>query len=175
MWAAEEVYKTALFGESYNSKAVSSYDNSWSATNEDFTVNLTNFNNNNNGWSYVKCGRKNYESTGTIATESAIDKAVTKVVVTVDAFTSGKVNSFKLYVASNAEFSTDIQTISHSIATGANTFTVTAPTENQFYKIEIDCASGSNGLVQISKIEYYYDNSPVGDDRDPAGLSFLQQ
>ncbi len=172
MWAAEEVYKTALFGESYNSKAVSSYDNSWSATNEDFTVNLTNFNNNNNGWSYVKCGRKNYESTGTITTASAIDKAVTKVVVTVDAFTSGKVNSFKLYVASNAEFSTDIQTISHSIATGANTFTVTAPTENQFYKIEIDCASGSNGLVQISKIEYYYDNSPVGDDRDPAGLSY---
>lgn len=172
MWAAEEVYKTALFGESYNSKAVSSYDNSWSATNEDFTVDLTNFNNNNNGWSYVKCGRKNYESTGTITTASAIDKAVTKVVVTVDAFTSGKVNSFKLYVASNAEFSTDIQTISHSIATGANTFTVTAPTENQFYKIEIDCASGSNGLVQISKIEYYYDNSPVGDDRDPAGLSY---
>ncbi len=173
MWAAEEVYKTALFGESYNSKAVSSYDNSWSATNEGFTVGLTNFNNNNNGWSYVKCGRKNYESTGTITTASAIDKAVTKVVVTVDAFTSGKVNSFKLYVASNAEFTTDIQTITHSIATGTNTFTVTAPTENQFYKIEIDCASGSsNGLVQISKIEYYYDNSPIGDDRDPAGLSY---
>ena len=173
MWAAEEVYKTALFGESYNSKAVSSYDNSWSATNEDFTVDLTNFNNNNNGWNYVKCGRKNNASTGTITTASAIDKAVTKVVVTVDAFTSGKVNSFKLYVASNAEFSTDIQTISHSIATGANTFTVTAPTENQFYKIEIDCESGSsNGLVQISKIEYFYDNSPVGDDRDPAGLSY---
>lgn len=173
MWAAEEVYKTALFGESYNSASISSYENSWTATNEGFTVSLTNFNNNKNGWSYVKCGRKNYESTGTIATESAIDKAVTKVVVTVDAFTSGKVNSFKLYVASNAEFTTDVQTISHSIATGANTFTVTAPSENQFYKIEIDCASGSsNGLVQISKIEYFYDNSPVGDDRDPAGLSY---
>ncbi len=173
MWAAEEVYKTALFGESYNSASVSSYENSWTATNEGFTVSLTNFNNNKNGWSYVKCGRKNNASTGTITTASAIDKAVTKVVVTVDAFTSGKVNSFKLYVASNAEFTTDVQTILHSIATGANTFTVTAPTENQFYKIEIDCASGSsNGLVQISKIEYYYDNSPVGDDRDPAGLSY---
>lgn len=172
-WAEEEVYKTALFGESYNSKAVSSYENSWSATNDGFTVDLTNFNNNNNAWSYVKCGRKNYESVGVITTAEAVDKAITKVVVTVDAFTSGKVNSFKLYVASDENFSTGVQTISHSIATGANTFTVTTPAENQFYKIEIDCASASsNGIVQISKIEYYYDNSSAGDNREPAGLSY---
>lgn len=155
---AEDVYKTALFGSSYNSKGVSSYTDTWSATNNGFTVSLTNFNNNNNNWDFVKCGRKSYASVANIVSD-AIDKAVTKVVVTVDAFTSGKINSFKLYVASDNGFTSNVQTISQTISTGDNTFIVPAPTDNQYYKIEVNCAIGStNGLATISKIEYYYDN-----------------
>ena len=77
-WGAEGIYKTALFGASYNSKSISSYTESWSATNDGFTVNLTNANNNSNGWNYIKMGRKDNASTGTITTANAIDKAVTK-------------------------------------------------------------------------------------------------
>ncbi|MDY4899670.1 MAG: hypothetical protein SO194_02555, partial [Sodaliphilus sp.] len=66
-WAAEP-YKAALFGKDYNSKAVSSYTDSWSATNAGFTVNLQNWNNNQNAWDYVKAGRKNEASVATITT-----------------------------------------------------------------------------------------------------------
>lgn len=155
VWAEDVVYKTALFGSGYNSKSVSGYTESWSSTNGDFTVNLTNFNNNNNGWNYVKCGRKNNASVGSITT-SSIDKAITKVNVTVDACTVSKVNSFTLYVASNLEFTADLQTIPVIISNGVKTFTVTTPTANCYYKLVVDCASGSsNGLVTISKVEYY--------------------
>lgn len=155
-WGTESVYKTALFGSDYNSNSVSSYTSTWTATNNGFTVSLTNFNNNNNSWNYVKCGRRNNASVGTITTSSAIDKAITKVVVTVDAVTANNVNSFKLYSSSDATFSNNIQTVTANIAQGTNTFTVPTPSTNQYYKIEVDCASGSsNGLVTISKIEYY--------------------
>ena len=159
-WAEESIYKTALFGLNYNSKGVSSYTDTWTATTNGFTVSLSNFNNNNNNWEYVKCGRKNNASVGSITTTSTIDKAITKVVVTVDAFTSGKINSFKLYVASNNSFTTNLQTISLNITQGENVFVIPTPSENLFYKVEADCASGSsNGLVTISKIDYYFNDS----------------
>ena len=87
-WGAEEVYKTALFGSDYNSGSIGSYTATWTATNNGFTVDLANFNNNNNSWSYVKCGRKNNASVGTITTSTAIDKAITKIVVTIDNITA---------------------------------------------------------------------------------------
>lgn len=159
-WAEESIYKTALFGLNYNSKGVSSYTDTWTATTNGFTVSLSNFNNNNNDWEYVKCGRKNNASVGSITTTSTIDKAITKVVVTVDAFTLGKINSFKLYVASNNSFTTNLQTISLNITQGKNVFVIPTPSENLFYKVEADCASGSsNGLVTISKIDYYFNDS----------------
>ena len=95
LWAEETVYKTALFGTDYNAKN-SSYTSSFEATNGDFTVVVNNFNNNNNGWTnsnglgQIKCGRKNYTSVGSIVTKAAVDKAVSKVVVTIDAITTDK-------------------------------------------------------------------------------------
>ena len=162
VWGAETVYKTALFGSDYN-KNNSSYTSSFDATNDAFVVTVTNFNNNNNGWTnstsqlgQIKCGRQNNASVGAITTKEVIDKAITKVVVTVDAFTNDKVNSFKVYVATDATFTKNLQTITKTIATGANTFSVETPTANCYYKVEINCKSGtSNGLVTISKVEYY--------------------
>jgi len=159
VWAAEEVYKTALFGSSYNDKN-GSYTSSFDATNGTFVVTATNFNNNNNGWTnasgngQIKCGRKNTESVGTITTKAAIDKAITKVVVTIDAFTSGKVNSIKMYTSSDNSSWTEAG--SFTIATGEQAVELETPTANLYYKVEFDCASGtSNGLVTVSKVEYY--------------------
>ena len=154
--AAEEVYKTALFGSDYNNLKKSSYTEQWSATNGDFTVNLENFNNNNNGWNYVKCGRKNNASVATITTAAAIDKAISKVVVTIDAITVANVNSIMLYTSSD-NGSTWTVAGSFTEATGEQAVTLSSPAENLYYKVEFDCASGSsNGLVTVSKVEYYY-------------------
>ena len=69
LWSAESVYKTALFGSDYNSKGVSSYTDTWTSTNDGFEVTIVNGNNNNNGWSVVKFGRKNNASVGEISAE----------------------------------------------------------------------------------------------------------
>lgn len=159
MWAADTVYKTALFGSSYNSKGVSGYTGvSFDATNSGFKVNVANFNNNNNGWSVIKCGGKKGAYTGTIITDAVIDKAITKVALTIDAITSSNVTSIKLYTSSNKSSWTEAGSFDKS--TGAKEVTLTSPTANLYYKIEIVCTQGdSNGLVTISKIDYYYSST----------------
>lgn len=153
--AAEEVYSTCLFGADYNSQSVGSYTMTWTATNGDFTWSIVNGNNNSNGWSYVKFGRKNTESVGEIVTSEAYPVAITKVDVTIDALTAAKVNSIKLYTSSNN--STWTEAGSFSKATGTQTVNLASPATNLYYKVEFDCASGTaNGLVTVSKVEYYY-------------------
>lgn len=149
------VYKTALFGKTYNSKGVSAYNVGWAATNEGFTVNLQNWNNNNNGWEFVKGGSKNNASVATISTDQPIDKAVSKVVVTVGAITVASVESTKLYVASDSSFKTVIQTIDVKPASGELEFVITNPTENLYYKFEASCKKSKNGVIQVNKLEYY--------------------
>lgn len=116
---------------------------------------MKNFNNYNNGWDYVKAGSKKNASIAEIITDSTMVDAITKVVVTVDKVTASSVNSFKLIVASDANFENVIETVSLNIKTGENTFSCTTPTANCYYKIVIDCKKASNGSVQISKLEYY--------------------
>ena len=160
-WGAEGIYKTALFGASYNSKSISSYTESWSATNDGFTVNLSNANNNSNGWSYIKMGRKGTASTGTITTAAAIDKAVTKVTLTIDAITSSNVTSITLKSATTLDGTyTEVGTFTKS--TGTQTITISSPKTNLFFKIEVVCKSGSsNGLITISRVDYYADLTPA--------------
>lgn len=154
--AAEEVYKTALFGSTYNSKGVSGYtDVSFTANNAGFIVTATNFNNNNNGWNFIKCGGKKGAYTGTITTNDKIDEAITKVAVTIDAITSGNVTSIKLYTSTDNSTWTEAGTFDKS--TGTKEVTLTSPAANLYYKIEFVCTQGSsNGLVTVSKVEYYY-------------------
>ena len=157
-WAEDEVYKTALFGASYNASN-SSYTSSFDATNSGFVVTATNFNNNNNGWTsgglgQIKCGRDGKASVATIITKSAIDRAITKVLVKIDAITTAKVNSIKLYTSSNGKTWTEAGTFSK--AKGNQSVALSSPAANLYYKVEFNCASGkSNGLVTISKVEYY--------------------
>lgn len=159
VWGGEEVYKTALFGSSYNSKGVSGYTNvSFSSTNEDFTVNVTNANNNNNGWAFIKIGGKNGAYTGTITTSAAIDKAITKVALTIDAITASNVTSITLKTSTDGSSWVDAGTFDKS--TGAKQVTITSPMENLYYQIEAVCKKGSsNGLLTISKVEYYVEGS----------------
>lgn len=167
VWAEEEVYKTAKFGSSYNSESISSYTASWSATNNNFTINITNANNNSNKWTYIKMGRKNYTSVGTITTKDAIDKAVTKVTLTIDALTVNKINNITLYTSTSSSGSY-ISVGTFAKESGAQSVTLTNPAANLYYKIEVDCASGtSNGLITISQVDYYIESSTPAVPVDP--------
>lgn len=155
----EEVPSTAIT-LSFNSisNKTTGYTATWVQTCGDYSWTLANFNNNNGGWTYVRCGRKNNASVATITTDAAFTQAITNVVVTYDLYNAEKVNSTKLYVASDAEFTQNVQTVSGSVTgVGAYTYTITTPTANMYYKLEVDCAShSSNGFVQISEVVYNY-------------------
>ena len=152
----ETIVATATFSSKTNSKGVNSYTETWSVTCDNIAWTMKNFNNYNNGWDYVKAGSKNNASVAEIITDSTMVDAITKVVVTVDKVTASSVNSFKLIVASDANFEKVIETVSLNIKAGENTFSCTTPMAKCYYKIVIDCKkASSNGIVQISKLEYY--------------------
>ena len=152
--AVDVVYKTALFGSSYNSDNVSAYESEWSATNEGFTVNIVNANNNNGKWAYIKMGSSKKALVGSITTNAAIDKAITKIDLTIDAVTTSAINSLTLKTKTADGEWTDAGTF--TIAVGTQSVAIATPTENMFYQIVADCKkASSNGPIQISKVEYY--------------------
>ena len=136
-FATEVVYKTALFGSSYNSANVSAYESEWSATNEGFTVDIVNANNNNGQWSYIKMGSKQKALVGSITTNAAIDKAITKIDLTIDAVTADYINSLTLKTKTADGEWTDAGTF--TIAAGTQSVAIATPTENMFYQIVADC------------------------------------
>lgn len=153
------VVATATFGTATNSGKVSGYTTSWFATCDGVKFNIANFNNNNNGWSFIKCGRKEKTSVASISTDAAMTNAITKVVVTIDSVTASAVNSIKLIVASDASFNNIVETVDGTVAQGEMTFNVAEANRaaNLYYKVEFDCnATGTkNGTVQVSKVEFY--------------------
>ncbi len=157
--AAEVVCKTLDFATATMPK-VSAYTTEWTATSaEGDSYSIANANNNNNGWQYIKMGRKNNASVGSIATSFAISSSISKVVVTVDSVTTSSINSTYLEVSSNADFS-NVTTYSTTIASGDTTYTITSPASDLYYRLVFDCASASkNGILQISKVQYYESNA----------------
>ena len=153
-WGVETLYSTCLFGDGHGTS--NNYDSTWDTTNGTFSWSVSNGNTNTTNWAYAKFGRKNTASTGTVTTKTAYSVALTKVAVTIDALTSSKINSIKLYTSSNGTSWSEAGTFTKG--TGTKSVTLASPTANLYYKVEFDCASGSsNGLIQVSKIDYYYD------------------
>ena len=147
---SEKIY-TITWNSTNNSKGVSSYTGTWSVTVDGFTCDMSNFNNNNNGWNYVKCGNKSNASVATIITASAIPEAIRTVTLTIDALTASNINSIKLYSSSNKSSWTEEG--SFTKAAGDQSVVIASPTANKYYKIEANCAKGSsNGLLTISKL-----------------------
>lgn len=138
---------------SYNGS--SSYTSTWTAKAGTFSFTVSNFNNNNwTTWTYIKCGRKDYTSVGTITTDNAISFRVDSVYVTLDAINDSKVNSAKVYVSGTSDFATS-SNIDIPKSTGVKGMKFASPAAEKYYKIAFDCASGSsNGFVQISKVVF---------------------
>lgn len=154
-----DTYKTLTFPDG-NSKSVQTYTDTWTATLDNFTWTIKNFNNNQNKWKYIKCGSNKGASVAYIET-AQIDKAISSVVVTIDAITATEVNSISLIVASDAAFTNVVETIdAKELTPGDMVFGVTNTGANLYYQLKFDCKKASkNGLVQVSKVVY---NAIVG-------------
>lgn len=160
---SDELHKTLSFpDEKQDVSGVSSYEKDWTATIGTDTWTISNFNNNNwkNGWESIKCGRRNYASEASIATDTDLGAAITRVVVnygTVKNVTD--ITYCRLTVASDAKFQNIIErkkTTPLTPTTKKTEFVVTNPKEGLYYKIEYKLAeSSANGFVEISNVEYY--------------------
>lgn len=164
---SDELYKTLSFpdenskpDENGKNNGVGGYDQKWAAKNGTDTWTIENFNNNNWNWSSIKCGSKNFASTASIATDTDLGAAITKVVVKY-----GKVGNVKnikacyLQVASDANFQNIIErktTTQLTTKTTETVFIITEPALGRYFKVvyELTKATG-NGFVEIKNVEYY--------------------
>lgn len=155
--AEETLYKTLTFSKETNGKSISSYTETWSATIDKFTWSIANFNNNKNGWQYIKCGRKDNPSIASITNTTAFDQPVSRVAVTIDKVTTANVNSIKLIVHAGDVSSEATETIvAPEIKKGTLEFDIAHPDAANVLQLVFDCKGGStNGIVQVSKVEYY--------------------
>ena len=163
--AEETVLYTCLFGEKYNSAKQQTYKNSWTTHNKGangktYNFNIENFNNNQNGWEYVKCGYSSNALTASIATAFEVPEPITKVVVTIDAITKKNVNSIKLYTSKDNTNWTPAG--DYNMATGDQTVTLAAPASNLYYKVAFDCKA-VKAVATISKVEFYGDGVVLDD------------
>ena len=174
---SDELYKTLSFpDEKQDVSGVSSYEKKWTATIGTDTWTISNFNNNNwkNGWESIKCGRKNYASEASIATDTDLGAAITRVVVnygTVKNVTD--ITYCRLTVASDATFQNIIErktTTPLTPTTKKTEFVVTNPKEGLYYKIEYKLAeSSANGFVEIKNVKYFKKS-----DKADSGIKFKE-
>ena len=160
--AQETAYKTLSFpDDNKNNNKLSAYDKSWIAKIGDFSWKITNFNNNNWGWTHIRAGRQKVASVATIDNTTPFDKAIGKIVVGVlQDVDENLVNSICLQVASDAGFSNVIETVElKSYKKTDFVFNVSAPQANLYYRLKFDLKSKKNGFLQVNKVEYYEDVS----------------
>lgn len=159
----QAVWKSLTFpDENKAENKCSAYTTTWTAKIGDDTWSVSNFNNNNWGWTHIRCGRKKTASVASIMNDAAFTEAVTKVVVNIsEAKQLDKVNSVNLIVAKDKACNDIVETVAGSFGEGTSfagdlTFNVTAPAKNLFYKLVFDMKGGSgNGFIHVDGIDYY--------------------
>ena len=160
---AAEPYKVLTFpDDNKDNNKVNDYTSSWEAKVGTDTWTITNFNNYQwKGWTYIKCGSKKVASIATI--ESPIfDKEIGCVVVTFDKVTAANVNSVSVtFETTDENAPKSSYNVDGTPKAGEIIFKNTDLPDNKVKStLTVDCKKSSNGIVQISKIEYY----KVGDE-----------
>lgn len=149
-----KVYDVTFNGTN-NQEPVGSYTKTWINISDGITYEVANFNNNKNGWAYVKCGSKNAASVASIANKTALPEAIGTVSINISAITAAKVNSIKLLVSQDATFATPTKTYELAKTKGVQDIQMETPTENCYYKFVFDCQAGSsNGLVTVKSLSF---------------------
>lgn len=146
------------FGSTGNSKGVSNYTSTWTRTCDGNEWTISNFNNNNNNssWTYIKCGRDGIASVGRITTAFVMAYPVNEIDLRIDNMNAAKVNSVKLLTSTSAtDFSKPVHSIDVEKSMGVKVINIPNPQANLYYRLEFDCAAGSdNGLVQVGEVVY---------------------
>ncbi len=152
---ASEVITLTFLPENYSQK-VANYTTTWECTSEGRIWQLTNFNNNNSKWSYVKCGPSNRASESLLETTFAIPWPLKEVVVTIDTFKAGCVDEILLQVAQDAAFEQVVEEVVVEMAAGELCFPLSGRISNGYYRLVIRCndRSTSQGIVQLSQVRY---------------------
>lgn len=151
-----KTYTLTFPDDNKNNNSKGSYTETWTAKIGDNSWTIINFNNNQwKDWSYIKAGRRNNASVASIQTDWAITEAISKLTVVIDKVTASKINSIKWIIATDSKYANVIGTITLGAKTGTIVSDVKTPTAACYYKLVVDCASGtSNGLIQISSVKY---------------------
>ena len=155
---------TLQFGPNYNSEKTNEYSNNWSVTCDGFTWKMTNWNNYNNGWTYVKAGPKgNIKAHAMIETAAAMPEAISTITITVDNVTNGSITSIVLKSSTTNDFTsgTTIETKSSITAKGEVVFHIPSPQNGLYYQLDFTLnnttsgdKNGKSGVAQVSKVVY---------------------
>ena len=134
-----------------NQKSVNNYTSEWQAIVGDYTYTLVNFNNNQNQWAYVKCGRKADPSVASISNDTPMPE-ITAIEVTADQLKADKVNSIELSIYSGAGQQTlvaDGIEADGALAAGILNFEIPEEyqAEGQYYKL-------NRHRVRVNKIHH---------------------
>ncbi len=158
---SDELYKTLSFpDENKANNEIDNYTSTWTAIIKPDTWTIKNFSNYKWGWTSIKCGRKYNKSTASIATNTDLGAAITKVVVTYGKLKAvDKITSCRLLVASDPEFQNIIErklSTPLTATTAETEFIVTNPSEGRYYKVEyVLASSSSNGFVEVKNVKYF--------------------
>lgn len=150
---------TLQFGEDYNNTKTDTYSNSWSATCDGFTWNMTNWSNYKNGWNYVKAGPKgNTNAHAKIETAAAMPEAISKISITINNVANGSITSIVLKTSTTNTFTsgTTIET-KLAVVKGEAVFTIPSPQNNLYYQLDFtlkNTTAKKNGVVSVSKVVF---------------------
>ena len=133
-----------------NDTSVSAYTREWTATVEGNVWTLYGFNNNNNGWAFVRCGQRNNAQTATI-TSPVVNAAVANVVITVNKATN--VTSAKLATLLGETVLAEQDITADFVAGDVNV--PVSGTAGCSYKLTVESAAGANGSTEIAKVAIY--------------------
>lgn len=179
---SDELYKTLSFPDENSipdengiNNGVTAYDKEWTAKIGTDTWTISNFNNNKwDGWKSIKCGSRKGKSTASIATDTDLGAAITKVVVNYGTVGSVKnITACYLLVASDANFKNIIERKSTTKLTTKTTetvFIITEPAVGRYFKVVYELTKASNnGFVEIKNVEYF-----TKSDKADSGIKFKE-
>lgn len=142
---------------------------------------LDNFNNNNNGWAYAACGRKNIASVGQLYNRVAIPEQVTRVEMSISEIKeAGKINSIYLRVGDELGVYGEQKVEVTPIPSAAEVVSFNIPADlqgqNKYYRVYIDCKSASkNALCAVQYLRFYTDDTLLEGNKAPWNPPFEEQ
>lgn len=159
--AKETVYKSLSFPEDKSCLVGNNqYTESRIATKGTDKYTINGFSNNNWAWDSIRCGRKGSDTTNTINTNFAIDKAVSKVTLDLGG-APASATSIKLYAADNGKFTNKTLVGEFTRAIGEQSVVVNPWLTQQYYSIEFICPKKSNGYLYVNGFSFWVSEEQV--------------